>query len=30
MCDLIWSDPLEEDTAAKIKPDDMWEWYDMM
>lgn len=30
MCDLIWSDPLEESTASSCKtPEDMLEWYDV-
>jgi hypothetical protein len=30
MCDLIWSDPLEESTASGCTtPEDMLEWYDV-
>lgn len=27
MCDLMWSDPLEEATAARVGASEMHEWY---
>lgn len=29
LCDLIWSDPIEEDTAEGLTEEEMEEWYDV-
>jgi len=29
LCDLLWSDPLEEETAKGLSADDMLEWYNV-
>mmetsp|Transcript_29884 Transcript_29884/g.33353 ORF Transcript_29884/g.33353 Transcript_29884/m.33353 type:complete len:550 (+) Transcript_29884:1-1650(+) len=29
LCDLLWSDPLEDDTAVGLTEDEMGEWYDV-
>lgn len=29
LCDLLWSDPLEEDTSFGLKEEEMKEWYDV-
>lgn len=29
LCDILWSDPLEEETAEGLSEDEMQEWYDV-
>lgn len=29
LCDLTWSDPLEESTAYALQEKDMWEWWNV-
>lgn len=29
LCDILWSDPLEEDTAEGLSEDEMQEWFDV-
>lgn len=29
LCDLVWSDPLEEETGEGLCPEEMQEWYDV-
>lgn len=29
LCDLVWSDPLEDDTGVGLSEEDMKEWYDV-